>query len=120
MAGSLKTYKTGVRAEALAEILLRVKGYRILGRRVKTPVGEIDLVARKGNVLVFVEVKRRRGKAAALEALGGKGQKRIARAAAYYLAGAGRGWSGDVRFDLVALWRFGAAHLRNAWDAGGV
>src|SRR5688500_1678308 len=49
----------GRRAESLAAWWLRLKGWRILARRVRTPVGEIDLVARRGRTLAFVEVKAR-------------------------------------------------------------
>ena len=50
---------SGRRGETLASLFLSLKGYRILARRVKTPVGEIDLIARRGRVTVFVEVKAR-------------------------------------------------------------
>ena len=49
----------GRRGEALAAWYLRLKGWRILAKRVKTPRGEIDLIARRGNVVAFVEVKWR-------------------------------------------------------------
>lgn len=49
----------GRQAESIAALWLRLKGYRILGRRVRTPVGEIDLIARQGDSLIFVEVKAR-------------------------------------------------------------
>jgi putative endonuclease len=49
----------GRRAESLAAWWLRLKGWRILARRVRTPVGEIDLVARRGRTIAFVEVKAR-------------------------------------------------------------
>ena len=58
--------RAGRFAETLAAWLLRLRGYRILARRYATPVGEIDLVARRGELLVFVEVKRRAGRGDAL------------------------------------------------------
>jgi hypothetical protein len=56
----IRAYRCGRFAEAIAALLLRAKGHRILARRYKTPVGEIDLVALKGRRLAFVEVKQRR------------------------------------------------------------
>ena len=49
----------GRRAEALAALWLRLKGWTILARRVRTPVGEVDLIARRGRTIAFVEVKAR-------------------------------------------------------------
>ena len=54
-----RAYRHGLFAETVAALLLRLKGHRIVARRYKTPVGEIDLVALKGKRLAFVEVKRR-------------------------------------------------------------
>jgi putative endonuclease len=55
-----KAYRSGVFAESLVALLLRLKGHRVVARRYKTPVGEIDLVALKGRRLAFIEVKRRK------------------------------------------------------------
>jgi len=59
----VKAYRRGVFAETLAALLFRLKGYRIVASRYRTPVGEIDLVALKGKRLAFVEVKRRKTQA---------------------------------------------------------
>lgn len=56
----VRAYRHGLFAETIAALMLRAKGHRILARRYKTPVGEIDLVALKGRRLAFVEVKHRR------------------------------------------------------------
>ena len=56
----VRAYRSGVFAETLAALLLRLKGHRVVARRYKTPVGEIDLVALKGKRLAFIEVKRRK------------------------------------------------------------
>lgn len=107
-------YLTGVRAENLAAVLLRLKGYRILARRYKTPVGEIDLIARRGRVTVFVEVKARAAGEDALHALQPRQIARIVRAAGYYAAGGG---GGDMRFDVIAVsgrWR--VRHIRDAFQ----
>jgi putative endonuclease len=55
----VEAFRTGVSAEAQAAALLIAKGYRILARRFRTPHGEIDIVARRRNLLAFVEVKAR-------------------------------------------------------------
>ncbi len=78
----------GQTAESLAARHLREKGYRIIGRNVRLPGGELDLIARDGNTLVFVEVKARRSDShgGALAALTSSKQKRIMKLAAQYLA----------------------------------
>jgi len=57
-----KAYRSGLFAETLTALLLRLKGQRIVAQRYRTPVGEIDLVALKGKRLAFIEVKRRKTK----------------------------------------------------------
>src|SRR5207342_3532214 len=71
----------GRRAERLAAWWLRLKGWRILAIRARTPVGEVDLVARRGRVLAFVEVKARATEADAAIALDDWRLRRVARAA---------------------------------------
>src|SRR3990170_3673554 len=56
----VRAYRSGLFAETVTALLLRLKGHRIVARRYKTPVGEIDLVALKGRRLAFIEVKRRK------------------------------------------------------------
>jgi putative endonuclease len=76
-----RAYRWGMSAETRAAWYLRLKGYRILARRYKVSRGEIDLVARKGRVLVFAEVKARAVELQALEAVGSKTRRRIEAAA---------------------------------------
>lgn len=54
-----KAERGGRRAEAIAALWLQLKGWSVIGRRVRTPVGEVDLIARRGRVLAFIEVKAR-------------------------------------------------------------
>ena len=82
---------------------LRLKLYRILARRVKTPVGEIDLVARRGETLVFVEVKARRAGPRRKLAHAAVNQRRIVRAAQWYLARHPRICRLTIRFDVIFL-----------------
>jgi putative endonuclease len=105
--------KAGRRAEALCVLWLRLKGYRILATRYKSPVSEIDIIARRGKVLIGVEVKNRPDRDTALHALRPDQQNRIARALAAY---AGRiGHHGDMRFDLMIVRGIRVEHLSNAW-----
>lgn len=110
------TYQDGLRAETVARFVLRAKGYRILARRYKTSVGEIDIVARRGNVLVFVEVKYRRRLDEALSSLTPSMKGRVVKAARHFIA-AYPGYNGHaMRFDLIAVAGvFSFRHLDNAW-----
>ena len=83
--------RRGARAERVAALVLRLKGFAILARGHRAPQGEIDIVARRGRLLVFVEVKARRDADLAAHALGARQRARIVRAAAGYLAARPRG-----------------------------
>lgn len=109
--------RRGRRSETWAALLLLLKGYRILGRRVRTHAGEIDLVARApSGILCFVEVKARRGRTEAAEALGPRQQARIARAAELFLARQPGVAAKGLRFDTVMLApRSWPKHIRDAW-----
>lgn len=109
-------------AETLAVLLLRLKGYRILARRLRLPAGEIDIVAARGRTVAFVEVKARSDLAIAVESVSPRQRRRLQGAAAQFIARAPRHAGADLRFDLmlVAPRRFGVAwprHLVDAWRA---
>lgn len=113
-------HSLGLRAETLAAFWLRLKGYRILERRLKTRAGEIDMVARRGRTLVIVEVKAsaRNGMAGerAVEALLPRQQQRLVRAADHLLAMRPVLAGLDIRFDLVLVApRRLPRHLVDAW-----
>lgn len=111
-------HKNGLRAEAYAAWFLRLKGYRILAMRYKTPVGEIDIVARRFGTLAFVEVKARRTARGAAEAIHARNQQRVMRAAQYYLAAHPKHASLTVRFDaLLVAWYRMPHHIAQAFDA---
>lgn len=94
---------SGRKAELWAAALLMLKGYRILGFRLRTPAGEIDLVALRGKTLAIVEVKQRATLEAALEAVGHTQRERLLRAGRS-LAARRRGLADAfVRLDLIAL-----------------
>ncbi|WP_300380474.1 YraN family protein [Henriciella sp.] len=106
----------GRRAETLAGLWLRLKGYRILARRVRLPVGEIDLVARRGRQIAFVEVKARKTRRLGEEAVPEKNWRRISRAAESWMAGKPALSGLDWRFDLVIVLPHALPiHLRDRW-----
>ena len=110
----------GRRAETVAAWFLRLKGYRILSRRYKTPAGEIDLIARRGRTIVFVEVKQRPDDTAALDAVTATSRKRIARAADLWLSRHPAAVGFDRRFDVIlALPRSIPRHLTSVFDDAG-
>jgi putative endonuclease len=76
----------GLKAESIAALLLRLKGYRILARRFVVSGGEIDLIARRGGSIAFVEVKARADMDVAEIAISATKRRRIARAARVWLA----------------------------------
>ena len=112
-----EAYQLGHKGEGLAAFYLRVKGYRILARRYKTHVGEADLVARRGNALVFVEVKARKTLNEGLESITERQKKRVVRAAEYYLAENPKSAGLDIRFDAIfVLPGLKIKHLKDAWQ----
>jgi putative endonuclease len=113
-----KAERSGRRAETRAALWLQLKGYRILARRFKTPVGEIDLIAKRGRIIAFIEVKGRAGRDAAAEAVHGKNQARVVRAAQWWLARHGQYIEHEVRFDvcLIAWYRW-PHHIAHAFTA---
>ncbi len=108
--------KRGRRAEFAAAWMLRFKGYRIVERRFRTKQGEVDLIARKGDLVAMVEVKARPDVAQAIDAVSYQAQRRI--------ENAGDGWMQrqrdharlSVRYDIVAVvpgkW---PCHIKGAW-----
>jgi putative endonuclease len=118
-----QAFRRGHLAEAAAAWLLRCKGYRIVGRRVRTPMGEIDLIARRGGTLAFVEVKARPSRDAALEAVSPRQARRLVAAARWWLslqppATASPQVNGDWRFDIVVVSPYLLPrHLPNAFGA---
>ena len=108
-----RAYSYGRLAEAACVWSLRLRGYRILARRFRTHVGEIDIVARRGRMVAIVEVKARHGETP--PAVSPRQRRRIVRAAEAFLAHRPQPGAG-LRFDLmtVARWR-PPRHLEDAW-----
>lgn len=111
-----KAEKKGRRAETLAVLYLRLKGYKIWARRYKTKAGEIDVIARRKNILAMVEVKRRKDMVRAHESLHPQMLKRIEAATHIYCSRHPKTANLDVRFDVICvLPGFRIRHLRDAW-----
>ena len=114
----IRAYRAGLWAETLAALYLQAAGYRIVKRRYKCRAGEIDLIARKGRVLVIIEVKARRNMRDALEAVSPRNRQRVERAALVFLSQNPFYQDHDMRFDILALaLPFSIQHLDNAWQA---
>ena len=111
-------FRVGLSAESRAAALLIAKGFRILARRWRSPVGEIDIVARRRSLLVFVEVKARERLDDAAWSVTGRQRARIAAAAEAWLAEHADPRIRDIRFDamLVAPGRI-PVHIASAFDA---
>ena len=112
-----KAERSGRSSETWAALLLRLKGYRILGRRVRTHAGEIDLVARSPRgILCFIEVKARPDTRAAIESVAPRQRARIERAALQFVAGRPQLAGALRRFDIVTVSpRALPRHIRDAW-----
>ncbi len=111
-------FRTGLSAESRAAMLLLAKGFRILARRWKSPVGEIDIIARRRGLLVFVEVKARERLDDAAWSVTDRQRARIVAAAEAWLAAHADERIRDIRFDavLVAPSRL-PQHIPAAFDA---
>jgi putative endonuclease len=99
-------------------LLLRLKGYRILARRLRLAAGEIDIVAARGRTVAFVEVKARADLASARDSVGPRQRRRLLNAAALFVARYPRHAGADLRFDLMLVapgaW---PRHVVDAWRA---
>ena len=109
--------KAGRRAEWLAALYLRLKGYRVLEMRYKTPSGEIDIIARKKDILIFAEVKKRPTLEDAQDAIGWQSQKRIIRASEIYVSRTRAAQSLGMRYNAIyVLPGLKLIHEPDAWQ----
>ena len=117
-AARLAAERRGRQAERIAGWWLRLKGWEIVGRRLRTPAGEVDIVARRGAMLAFVEVKSRATPAELDLSIDERRLARVARAAEilwYDLARPGD----DMRIDVILLAPgHPPRHLANVWHGG--
>ena len=106
----------GMVAEYLCMLLLICKGYSILEMRHRNRGGEIDIIAARGKVVAFIEVKARGSSTSALESVTPDKRRRVARAAEAYIATHGIYAQHGLRFDVMVVtspWRI--THLKDAW-----
>lgn len=112
----MSRYSRGLHAETAACLLLRLKGYSITGRRLRTPMGEIDVLASRGKTLAVIEVKQRASHDTAAGSISRKQQERLVRAARFVLAQRRELGNHTVRFDAILVNRWGwPKHLENVW-----
>ncbi len=110
------THVRGNNAESRAAELLVRKGYTIVERNFRTKLGELDIIARDGTTLVFVEVRSRKTTkfGSALEAVGWRKQRQVTRVAKMYLARR-RPRFVSCRFDVVGITGDEVVHVKDAW-----
>jgi len=111
-----KAQRLGHRAELMAALALILKRYWLIERRYKTPVGEVDLIMRKGDLIVFVEVKARKNERFALDAISYDAQKRITAAGDWWLSKQPDFAKLSWRYDVVAVlpWSL-PRHFKDVW-----
>lgn len=111
--------KIGHRAEWLAAILLMFKGFTIVERRLKNPAGEIDLIAKRGKLVIFVEVKARARTDNAIEAVTPRNRNRVSAAAEMYISRRQTLAECMRRYDIIAVAGWRMRHIPDAWrDTG--
>jgi len=111
-------FRLGISAESRAAFFLMAKAYRIVARRWKTPFGEMDIVARHRNDLVFCEVKARDTHDGAAEAVTERNKQRIVAAAELWLAHHPQDAHRTIRFDVILMVPGKMPrHVVNAFDA---
>ncbi|MBV1706886.1 MAG: YraN family protein [Hyphomicrobiales bacterium] len=98
-----RALRLGWQAESLAVLLLRLKGWQILARRFNVPGGEVDIIARRGSIVIFVEVKARATPEAALAAIDGVKRRRLRLAARRWLIGKDWALAGVLRCDAILV-----------------
>ena len=113
-----RSHKLGRWAELLAAAVLMAKGHRIVARRYKSPVGEIDLIARRWNTYLFVEVKARSALDAAAQSITPHQRARIVRAAQHWISQNPAAAGADMRFDAILVGSgLSIRHLKDAFQA---
>lgn len=108
-------YQIGIDAEDVAKNHLMKLGYEIIGMRMKTKVGEIDIIAKKDNGYIFCEVKTRKNQYDAFFTISSKQQQRIINAAEIFIAERNLEYY-DIRFDVIIIHSAKViSHIENAF-----
>ncbi len=108
-------YYFGLLAEHIACLYLRLKFYQIIAKRYKTPFGEVDIIARKGRRIIFIEIKARRD-TSLMDFISKHQQQRITQAAQYFLLKFSKYQTYDLRFDAIIMNRyFWPKHFISYW-----
>ena len=112
----MNTYKVGLLSEFISCLYLRAHGFRILHRRYvtgkNTGRAEIDIIAKRGNLITFIEVKRRKDITTGLDAVTPHQSLRLRCAAETYISQ--NKWNGDARFDIIVILPHKIKWLRGA------
>ena len=113
----MNSYKTGLFSEWVARVFLILHGFRIISNRYitgrNTNRAEIDIIAKRGNLIIFVEVKHRKTIHAAWGAISNAQINRLRLAAETFLMK--KQWSGDARFDVIAIYGWHISWIKNAF-----
>lgn len=111
-----KAFRSGVWSERQAALFLRMKGYRILERNFRVKSGEIDIIARKGDLIAIIEVKARKTLNQSIDAVGFENQNRVRAATDWWLSKQQNAHLLSVRFDIVSVQPFRwPIHLKDAF-----
>jgi putative endonuclease len=111
------TYKFGLFSESIAIVFLMLKGYSIVAKRYKTPLGEIDIIAKKAKSLIGIEVKARRKEFDISDVISAKQKKRIINGIKMFLSKNQKYNDYTIRFDVIAVRPFRIPkHIINSWE----
>lgn len=111
----IKAYKFGLIAEFIARLYLRIKLYKIISQRYRSPFGEIDIIAKKNKQIIFIEVKAR-GDISLMDFISKRQQNRINRAAEFFFLQNPKYQNYNIRFDSIIMSKyFWPNHFISYW-----
>ena len=111
------SHQTGLIAEFIARLYLRIIGHKIIASRLKTPTGEIDILTKHKNTWIIIEVKYRKQKTDAMTCISHNQQRRLINASMWICKHYNLNMDTPFRFDAIIMWnRFNIKHIKNAWQ----